>query len=549
MRPKAGIVLISLLVLLWISRAVPVRTSPYQVFDEEKLYQRLAHREKIYYLSLRYLLNEYQKKQYLTLPDRKSRNEWIDRFWLVLDPTPTTKKNERKIEHEERVKQAKVLFPSAQPPGWDDRGEIFIRFGPPFSRERTWAHIGRFEQRMPGEVWHYRNPEMLVSFTDRQLCGQYTHNYVPGGEESWTEFYNDCNFGKTARMILEEMQNPYSVGKLLPQHIDSQLTDSRNMLNPDAIDYIQCGDLRKDLYPVLTKHVGDEYRLADRALANFHKHNQRSDFFHFPELDLSMTAYFDITCFRGGPGKIRTEINFEVPVSELSFRAAPGCRQAELELRVAVWTLELEKVASAEETLGLTVRDGKEYLLPHYIPGQVVVTLPPGYYRFGIETVDMNSQKRGVFRVSTCISPLDDKLALSNIQFARLIGETEKLCRFMKGNLIVIPHPLHLYRKKTNLKFYFEIYGLKLDREDFALYRVEYSIAPRGKIRQGPLLKDSGTVVSSKIGASGFGPRQPVYLEIATEDLRGGPFQLKVRVTDRRTLETVEETANFAIYE
>ncbi len=56
-------------------------------------------------------------------------------------------------------------------------------------------------------------------------------------------------------------------------------------------------------------------------------------------------------------------------------------------------------------------------------------------------------------------------------------------------------------------------------------------------------------VISSSFETSGYGPRQPQRLEIATGELREGQYRLNVQVMDRRTRETVKRTAVFAILE
>ncbi len=94
----------------------------------------------------------------------------------------------------------------------------------PDSRERIWSSIGRFEQKMPGEIWRYDSPEMLVTFTDHYLNGEYYRNYVPKGEESWTDFYRERGFGKTSRMTVEENSAAYS-----PAPTQSSSTPFRNM--------------------------------------------------------------------------------------------------------------------------------------------------------------------------------------------------------------------------------------------------------------------------------------------------------------------------------
>ena len=79
------------------------------IFDEAELFDKLSPGEGRNYHSLRYLLNDYQKRHYLTLPTRAEREAWIERFWFEFDPTPTTEINERRLEHEHRVNAVKTL--------------------------------------------------------------------------------------------------------------------------------------------------------------------------------------------------------------------------------------------------------------------------------------------------------------------------------------------------------------------------------------------------------------------------------------------------------
>ena len=109
--------------------SVPLVSGPadeYQVFDEYGLYQKLTYNEKKRYDALQYLFNDYQKKQYLSFDDLVPRAEWLRKYWLMLDPTPTTRKNERKVEHLTRVALVKKLFPKKDPPGWDEIGRAHV---------------------------------------------------------------------------------------------------------------------------------------------------------------------------------------------------------------------------------------------------------------------------------------------------------------------------------------------------------------------------------------------------------------------------------------
>jgi GWxTD domain-containing protein len=581
----------------------------YRVFDEETLFYRLRYKERIRYNGLQYLFNDHQKKQYLSLETWDERDEWLRCFWLEMDPTPTTKHNERRKEHIDRVKLAVDKYGCDDPPGWDDRGEILIRFGLPDKIKRVWAMVNRLEQRWPGEIWYYQSPPMLVAFTDPHLSGKYICSTDAAGQESWTEDYYAGNFGKSSRMILEDLANIYhpntstadaitvpsfsptqpqgydrmtdlskkggkavryrerintdlatlmyhtdnSLGRsaiitsFLPSYLDPDLSDSRNSLNPDAIDYVHYWEIaRNPLMDITFRNVTDEYVKSDKALYEFHHQIKSTRFIHYPGFDFDMNAYFDITSFHSGTEKLRTEVNFEIPVTEITFDTTGSMLEGEVELRVIVRDLDQKEITADEKILRISVPNTKNAKVPSYLPGQVLLTLEPGYYRFGLETIDRNSGSRGVFRTNRWLN-CGPGLSISDIQFARMISEGDQNSRYRKGALIVIPYPLHLYRKSFPISFYFEIYGLDIDKEDFGFYSVEYTVTPTEKKRWGLVLVDQDTGISASFNASGFGSTQPHRLVINTDNLWSGRFVLRVKVTDRRTRKSTEQTASFAI--
>lgn len=259
-----------------------------------------------------------------------------------------------------------------------------------------------------------------------------------------------------------------------------------------------------------------------------------------------MNAYFDITSFHSGTDKLKTEVNFEIPISEVTFDTTGSQLTGEVELRVKVWDMAMNEITEADELLRISVPNSEDAKVPAYLPGQIILTLAPGYYRFGLETIDKNSGSRGVFRTNRRLTCSSD-LCLSDIQFARMISDGDENSRYRKGNLIVVPYPLHLYKKSFPIAFYFEIYGIDLDKEDFGFYSVEYTVIPTEKKRWGPIFVDQKTGISANFNASGFGSQQPMRLEINTDNLWSGRFVLRVKITDRRTRKSTEQTASFAI--
>ncbi|MBN1561034.1 GWxTD domain-containing protein [candidate division KSB1 bacterium] len=83
--------------------------------------------------------------------DAAARTAWLDYFWKKQDPTLTTERNECREEFESRVSIARQFYSyydglegfTYAP--WDARGEIYIKFGQPQSRN----------QAEDGELWHY----------------------------------------------------------------------------------------------------------------------------------------------------------------------------------------------------------------------------------------------------------------------------------------------------------------------------------------------------------------------------------------------------------
>jgi GWxTD domain-containing protein len=506
---------------------------------ENDLLRKAEPEERLTYFGLRYSLNNYEKRHYLSMPTRKERDEWLERYWVMNDPTPATRENERRIEHELRVRLARSEFGMKKAPGWDKRGECLIRWGWPGIRSSFPANIGFYRMLPPGEMWYYYRLDMTILFHDFNLNGIHIFAIEPQV--------------MTARETLDKMRAVAEYSKLMP--IEETQFDQGSALmalknfNPDNIDYIASPDTRAQLATRSFEDIVRQDQLRE-SKNNFYMYLEEKPTIYSFEMDEDLLPIaFDVTSFSGGDGKIRTEVNFEVPTGELHFERRDGMLRAEVGLDILVRDINMKEVASASEFTGASQEGGQVFEGPAYIPGQVAVTLEPGYYRIGIEVRDLKSGRMGVYRTNIELPPLHEGLALSDILFASTITQVTKTVRYQKGNLQVVPHPLHAYRIPYPLTFYFEIYGLDTNDEGMALYEVEYRVVPVTKKKKGLTLEEIPTAVESRFETSGFGPSQPQRLEIATDNLWEGSFRLIVTVMDRRTRESVEKMANFSILE
>jgi len=96
-------------------------------------YQELDSRSKEFLSTVRYIITSAEEKIFKELPPSE-RPKFIEDFWARRDPTPGTPRNEFKETYFKRIEEANQLFKGARP-GWlQDRGRIYIIFGPPDER-------------------------------------------------------------------------------------------------------------------------------------------------------------------------------------------------------------------------------------------------------------------------------------------------------------------------------------------------------------------------------------------------------------------------------
>lgn len=150
-----------------------------------------------FYSKVRYIMTKKESKIFLELPP-SARAEFIEKFWKRRDSTPETEENENKEAYFRRIEEANRLFRAGGRPGWlQDRGRIYILFGPPNERQTNpmggW-NIDPYEDarnqtssrqlaagEKPSEIWVYynllssmQNPHVVrIVFVDSYGTGDY----------------------------------------------------------------------------------------------------------------------------------------------------------------------------------------------------------------------------------------------------------------------------------------------------------------------------------------------------------------------------------------
>ena len=205
------IVIVPALVLLFISCAT------------KRLETRLDPLSDDFYNKVQYIITREESKIFLELPSA-ARADFIEEFWRRRDPTPGTEMNEYKEAYIQRVEEANRLFRGGGRPGWrQDRGRIYILFGPPNERQtnpmggRTvdpyidpQQNVGGKRYALgekPTEIWIYYNllsslqkpHSVRLLFVDSHGTGDYKlttniNEILPGAMGVETEFAPNLAF-------------------------------------------------------------------------------------------------------------------------------------------------------------------------------------------------------------------------------------------------------------------------------------------------------------------------------------------------------------------
>lgn len=160
------------------------------------------------------------------------------RWWREQDPLPATERNERMIEHLRRVDYARREFGcekrGCRPQGWDERGTVYVRFGPPAKRESVTYNEADFNL----DVFRSGVPVSSHDFPDNEL---------------WT--YDHIN--QSGKYVFIEEDGVFRVGRtnaLLPRSLRTGLAGRSDRSLNKAVSTLAA---LRHVYEKLALHHGD----------------------------------------------------------------------------------------------------------------------------------------------------------------------------------------------------------------------------------------------------------------------------------------------------
>lgn len=375
--------------------------------------------------ALKALLGENEYLEYVTITDTLESADWLRQFWVRHDPTPTTPENEFEKEHRRRVYHAIRLFgnSSRNGPPWDDRGEVYIRYGDPNER-RVWQH----------------------GMADDPFRNTGTPGY---GEEGIDDILSDAT-------AATEVWSYYRYNQTF------QFEDQRGLGDFELVPVSDPSSRRQDL--------ADFYDAKVDAIAL-----QPAIYYH--EYGRNLIDYaLDVVRFHSEGDFWRVDVNLGYPLSELG----RGADSVSISLRRTLVILD-DNEREVYSEVGVinriidTVRSVNRLMVE-----QKVIDLPSGRYRLAVTIDDLFSQKSGTYtkdlQLPSYIS--EGVHEISDLELASFVWSIyEPDSPFLKSDLMVMPLPSRVYLPEQPLAFYYEIYNLLVDESGKTRYRIDYTIS------------------------------------------------------------------------
>ena len=174
-------------------RPVSAQKSKQKIQKLEKSYQEWLDRDALYFIT------KEERNTFLRLTSDDDRDQFIQNFWELRNPSPGSQENKFKDEVYERISYADSHFDAgANGEGWrTDRGRAYITLGPPQQKEVHYNASNMF----PIEIWFYSYnhpslpPFFYIMFYKHEGFGDFRFYspFVDGPDKlmSGTEYIND----------------------------------------------------------------------------------------------------------------------------------------------------------------------------------------------------------------------------------------------------------------------------------------------------------------------------------------------------------------------
>lgn len=520
---------------------------------------------EIYWFDIRPIVAPEMDAEFRGL-DVESRKRFLRDFWTGLADASFVAVDDRLAEHYRRLDHVQRNFRLELPerrhyssgaayvPAWqtgfDDRGVIYLRHGPP---DDTASYSGpEVEQNVS---WKYEQPDgdpMVFHFVsdedvrDFKLVRRLSDAIITNATKmtGQTLLSGNCSAGLggtcdsyDSRILAGDrraMRDLYASRGNLDPYYDRASTG----LDPQTLSTEEL-DLARDIRLGTTT---ESYEPGDEG---------------------GLPAPVYAVPFKSRSGATTLAFYYAMPTTEVTVLPRPtGGSQVDYRYQLVVSGAEQETAARQEDDVTVATARPIPREAGVMLPGVRQVEVAPGEYRYGMKMTDLNSGRSGLARGTVTADDFTaGGLALSGLVLAsRIEPAADAANPFVRwGRVKILALPSRIFLRSQPVFVYYEVYGLAGDE---ARYRTAYTLESRTPDRNvvarfisavGELLSDDEEkgAITYSFERSQSGDTDPLleYFSLDVSDSPAGDYLLRVEVEDLATGASAERQVPLTLVE
>ena len=473
-----------------------------------------------------YIITREERDVFKDLGTDEEREQFIETFWQMRDPTPDTIENEYKEEHYRRIAYANEKW-SVGRPGWkSDRGRTYILFGPPDNLDSKPAgslyaddsegRRSRTRVTYAFETWFYGHLDGIgqgieIEFFDRNGDGDYRLLLDPTEKEV---FSSPGPLTRATEPLLG---------------VQSGEQDQTADADTTRFDLLQ----RMNLYA--TMHRAPKVKFKDleelvrtRISFNLLPFDVRTDFVRITD------------------SSVLVPITVAIEKKDLTFQMAGGIHQATVNVFGRFSNLSGRILQTFEDVIQLDVPPALfDATMSQSAIYQKSIPLAPGLYKLNIVLKDLNSGNVGTLESRLAVPRFEeDRLAHSSLILAESLERAPLrqvgLGQFVIGDTKIRPSVGEKFRQNQRMGIYLQIYNLGID---------EATNKPRVSIDYTIVNGDKVVFQHSETTADLDRPGQQITLEklLPLKSFEPGKYRLNIKITDQIRQQHLEPSVDFRI--
>ncbi len=580
---------------------------------------RLDPQRRALYEDIRFLASVEELEEYASLDTDAARSAFLQQFWFLKDPNLITAINERKLEHYRRVWYALTNFSGGKEPfdrrgevyirfgepDYKSRSNM-LNFDQSLAVQRVKERAAYTLFGTEAAQQTYFGPVYPVRGLQAQLSGGTQVRARIDAETTQQALDRSLEQQQQQLESGDEERRLVRAGQATGDDQSGQdISTFERLANTAVVNNETVGffDRRADFHAVSVQedasmvrwetwvytdvNGGIEITFTDEAmtgnfdyapppldpnipirrLALLNRYNPRRitefaarvtpDYYVTPENTRPLEFYYDLADFQGLREGVSTlEVYTGIPQAFGRYFEKKNATELVVERSVALMNEQTGAVYRRKGDVRYRNEGDQTGIRGAFVPDVVRLEAPPGYYRLEVHVLDRLSGRQGRYRQMIELEKYQARsMKVSDLELAWRVVEGGPQDKFRKGELHVVPMPTRTYPQGQSIFVYYEIYNLKRDEYGQTRYRVEYTIAPKGKGVGGVVSRLVRTLEGKRekvlmgyeqVGAANL---ETVYTELELGDRNPGRYALEVKITDLNSDQTAVKDALFVVAE